>query len=674
MNKLIVEKPFNGICWSNIEVLMEQWYDWLKEILARTVPKRTAHRSSLSPWVKPATSNIIKKLATARLSKKTKTSKIEKLQTLCEKMLEEDKSEYESNLSASRDTGSLFKYYRTFATTQIPTSIQFKNEFATNPLLQAKLFSKFFASIFIKSSDFIPTSNVSVLPIIEEFDISINRIVCISEGLDITKATGPDGIPPIVFKKCAKTLSKSLSQIFYKIKQTGVFPNMWKVSTVSPTFKKGCKSDVENYRQVSLLTIASKIFERCIYLDLYKHFEPILSPAQFGFRKRRSCVLQLLVTLETIYKSLEEGKQINMVYTDFEKAFDHVDHGILLRKLHEYGVRGKLLNLLKSYLANRQQRVRVNGHYSDYVNVTSGVPQGSILSSLLFLIYINDLPGNCHNSIPLLNADDAKFLHIGEPGLEFQLDLARNERWSEIHKLPLNIDKCSQMSIPLQDNRLYFSNRPIEKKSLQKDVAISDDLKWNEHIKKAATKARNVLWMVKRSSPILPTAAKLNIYKSMIIRTLIYGSNAWNPNIQCCKTLEKIQKESLKWVNGDRNYPESLKKCKILPLTLYLQLQDLLTMSKCLNGHYDYNFNDFICLRDSDRSLRSNDYLRFDNKRPNKKVCRDSFFYRTGALVNRLPKTVNFKNPEGLKRRLLGYFWWYFNNKYNEIVSNTWRI
>ena len=233
-----------------------------------------------------------------------------------------------------------------------------------------------------------------------------------------------------------------------------------------------------------------------------------------------------------------------------------------------------------------------------------------------------------------------------------------------------------QLSIPPQDNRLYFSNRPIEKKSLQKDlgVAISDDLKWNEHTKKAATKARNVLWMVKRSSPMLPTAAKLNIYKSMIIRTLIYGSNTWNPNIQCCKTLEKIQKESLKWVNGDRNYPESLKKCKILPLTLYLQLQDLLTMSKCLNGHYDYNFNDFICLRDSDRSLRSNDYLRFDNKRPNKKVCRDSFFYRTGALVNRLPKTVNFKNPEGLKRRLLGYFWWYFNNKYNEIVSNTWRI
>ena len=139
----------------------------------------------------------------------------------------------------------------------------------------------------------------------------------------------------------------------------------------------------------------------------------------------------------------------------------------------------------------------------------------------------NDLPGNCDNSIPLLNADDAKFLHIGAPGLKFQLDLSRSQRWSELQKLPLNLDKCSHMSIPLQDKVLYFSGQPIKKKSLQKDlvVVVSDDLNWYEHNKKAATKARNVLWMVKRSSPMLYSSAKLNIYKSMIVPILIYGSN-----------------------------------------------------------------------------------------------------------------------------------------------------
>ena len=165
-----------------------------------------------------------------------------------------------------------------------------------------------------------PTSNVSVLPNLEEGDTSINKIECIAESLGITKATGHYGIPPIVLKKCAKTLGKSLSQIFYNMKQTVVFPNTWKVSTVSPTFKNDCKSDVENCRQVSLLTIASKILERGVYLDLYKHFELIFNV----FGKQRSCVHQLLVTLETIYKSLEEGKSVNMAYTDYEKAFDHV--------------------------------------------------------------------------------------------------------------------------------------------------------------------------------------------------------------------------------------------------------------------------------------------------------------------------------------------------------------
>ena len=160
LNKLIAHKRFNAICWSNIEVLLEQWYAWLKGILPRTVLKRTAHRNRLHPWVKPATSSIIKKLETAKLSKKPKTYKIKKLQTLCEKMLEEDKYDYEANLAASRNNGSLFEYYRKFATTQDPTSIHLKNELATDPLSQAKLFSKFFASPFIESSDFMPTFNV----------------------------------------------------------------------------------------------------------------------------------------------------------------------------------------------------------------------------------------------------------------------------------------------------------------------------------------------------------------------------------------------------------------------------------------------------------------------------------------------------------------------------------
>ena len=137
----------------------------------------------------------------------------------------------------------------------------------------------------------------------------------------------------------------------------------------------------------------------------------------------------------------------------------------------------------------------------------------------------------------------------------------------------------------------------------------------------------------------------------MILPILIYSSNVWYPIVQCCKTLEKIQEESLRWINGDRNYLNNTKKnTKILSSSYTLPPTPRSTDNvKMVKRHYDYNFNDYICLRDSDRLLRSSDCLRFDNKKPKKKICRDSFFYRTGALINRLPKTANFKIPQRRK-------------------------
>ena len=162
---------------------------------------------------------------------------------------------------------------------------------------------------------------------------------------------------------------------------------MLKVSTVSPTFKKDYKYDVENYRQLSHPTTASKSLERRIYVDPYKHFEPTLISPQFGFRKRLSCNFQLLVPSRLFINHWRKISKSNWYKQTTRKlSTELVDHGLLLRKLHEYRFSGKLLILLKSCLTNRQQRVRDNGHYSDYVNVISGVPQGFIFSSLLSLI------------------------------------------------------------------------------------------------------------------------------------------------------------------------------------------------------------------------------------------------------------------------------------------------
>ena len=172
-----------------------------------------------------------------------------------------------------------------------------------------------------------------------------------------------------------------------------------------------------------------------MFTCLYRHLEPIFHQAQYGFQKGRSCVAQLLVYLESIYKSIDSKESIDIIYTDYEKAFDNVDHGILLTKLFNLGVRGKIIKL-QSYLIGRTQRVRINSHYSESVKVTSGVPQGSPLASLFFVIYVNDLPEPCRAVVPLLCANHAKFISVNKFSLICQMDLTRVMKWSEKTNFP----------------------------------------------------------------------------------------------------------------------------------------------------------------------------------------------------------------------------------------------
>ena len=219
--------------------------------------------------------------------------------------------------------------------------------------------------------------------------------------------------------------------------------------------KKEDKSDIENYRPVSLLSVISKILERIIFKRLYEHFEKIFHKAQYGFRKNRSTIVQLLTFLQLVYNGHENGDSIETVFTDYNKAFDRVDHGILLRKLFEQGVRDKNLKLYKSYLTERSQVVRVNGDISNSEKVTSGVPQGSILGPLFFWVFINDLPDKCNTVIPLLFADDAKFISINLGRDEFQKDLDNVNLWTLENNMPFNVDKCTHLNFG--KNRIFFN-------------------------------------------------------------------------------------------------------------------------------------------------------------------------------------------------------------------------
>ena len=342
----------------------------------------------------------------------------------------------------------------------------------------------------------------------------------------MTKSSGPDKIPARVFKHTSNAVAKSLKTHFYKIKQAGIYPDAWKEAVVAPVHKKGSKIEVKNYRQISLLPIASKVLERCIIVALFDHGWHHLHPSQYGFRKRRFCITQLLGFNDVVYSILNPRHNIDVIYTDFEKAFDNVDHQILIAKLHSFGVRGKLLKLLKSYLSNRTQKVQVRGIFSSSIPVASGKPQGSLLGPLLFLIFINDLPDSLQCFEPYLCDDDAKFLCVNTNKVLIETDLSYICNWSQLNLINFNVVKSVAMTFSGSSSlkNCQFVGALIVFAQEHKDLGlyIAGNLNWDAHVEEKCSKANKVFFMMKRNSPHIFVKSKLNLYKTMVLPIMMY--------------------------------------------------------------------------------------------------------------------------------------------------------
>ncbi|CAB4034758.1 Hypothetical predicted protein, partial [Paramuricea clavata] len=227
-------------------------------------------------------------------------------------------------------------------------------------------------------------------------------------SLDDSKATGPDNIRAKLLRCCAPQICTSLCDVFNQSLKIGKIPTAWKTSNVIPIPKKAQLKDVSNYRPISLLSIVSKVFERCVYNRLIEHVSINIHQLQFGFLRGKSAAAQLLQVLQEIGEMLDKRVQIDLVYLDVAKAFDRVDYRLMLNKLKNFGISGTLLNWFEDYLSNRNQRVTVLGKTSHSLPVLSGVPQGSILGPLLFRLYVNDLPQATSSSSIAIYADDTK--------------------------------------------------------------------------------------------------------------------------------------------------------------------------------------------------------------------------------------------------------------------------
>ena len=327
------------------------------------------------------------------------------------------KSEYEAELihsAAGTKNSKIFEYIRSITgNCSIPRSVSYNSVVSCSDADSANLFNSNFHSIFTKSS--FPTPNPDDLPSPTTFlgSISITETQVLNSliNLDPNKSMGAGNIGPKVKKThCALAIYEPLHHLFNLSLSQQVIPTEWKRHAITPIHKSGNRSLVENYRPISLLCCVSKVLEFIVFNHISEFVVSNISVCQFGFVRHRSSVQQLLVSINSILHYLDGTikSHVDMIFLNFRKAFDSVSHNELLVKLWHIGITGDLWYWFRAYLTNRKQYVYINNYHSSLLPVISGVPQGSILGTQLFLVFINDLPDCVLNSTMLLFADDAK--------------------------------------------------------------------------------------------------------------------------------------------------------------------------------------------------------------------------------------------------------------------------
>ena len=453
----------------------------------------------------------------------------------------------------------------------------------------------------------------------KEFNKSIS-------SLKSNKAAGYDDLNSNVILHVISSIRKPLFHVLHLSIREGVFPDLLKTSKVNPIFKKGDSSILSNYRPISLIPIFSKIFERVIYNRLYSHMisNNFFYKKQFGFQKNCSTEHAILELVEQITKSFNKNRFMLGVFIDLSKAFDTVDHDILLTKLKHYGIKGKTHNWIKTYLKYRKQYVLFKN--TGLIDVICGVPQGSILGPLLFLIYINDMFKASNSISTIMFADDTNFFlshtDIKEMFKVMNEELEKFNIWFKANKLSLNADKTKftlfhktsqSENLPLKLPKLIMNDTLIERKDSLKflGVLIDETLSWKNHIKILESKLACVIGLLYRSRPFLDLNSRKLLYFSFIHSHLSYANIAWGSTHPTkLAKLASLQKHICKIIkfkkrlDSARPVMENLNILSIYNLNIY---QVLVFMYKFNKKQLPSNFDDFFVSNNSSKyKLRSN--------------------------------------------------------------------
>ena len=350
---------------------------------------------------------------------------------------------------------------------------------------------------------------------------------------------GPTGYSNRFLYDYRYELCVPLALIFKNSLMNNIVPPDWKMADVIPIFKKGSKGSPSNYRPVSLTCVVGKVLERIIKKSIVVHLENnnLILPTQHGFMANKSCATNLLTMLEELTSAFDKGESYDIIFYDFAKAFDKVPKERLLHKVEALGIKGNILEWIRSWLTNRKQRTKVNNAYSRFTSVLSGVPQGSVLGPLLFIIFINDIDFAARLIKLLLKfADDTKTANkIMAPKDCEDLQSCINDmcKWAETWAMEINVTKCKVLHIGRNNPRHIYTmnNVPLETVTSEKDIGvlIGESLKPSLQCAQAAHTARGVLCQILRSFHYRDKYIFKQLYTQYVRPHLEFSCLAWSP-------------------------------------------------------------------------------------------------------------------------------------------------
>lgn len=526
---------------------------------------------------------------------------------------------------------------------------------------KAELFNTFFANNATLPE---PASGFALPPLqlktahrLSTISFTPSKVFSVLKHLKINKSNGPDCISNRILKECAEVLAQPLSDLFNKSMSNGCVPDAWKRANVTPIHKKSDKQNKQNYRPISLLSCMGKVMERIIYDELYEYLEThcLLTWRNSGFKKQDSTVNQLLLLSHKIYTSLGDGSDILVVFLDVSKAFDRVYHQGLLLKLETLGINDNLLKWFISYLSGRTQRVVLDGQASSWRPINAGVPQGSILGPLLFLIFMNDIVDHI-NSDPFLYADDTSLLKEIKSNNDLTIlndDLQSLSNWAAQWRVNFNAQKTVGLFISKKHGRpdpppLFLDGIKIQyvKAHCHLGLWLSENMSWEPHIQELTKRAASSVSMLKRMGHSFSRKTKLAIYTSYIRPKLEYATNVYSNNLSENQTerLEAIQRQALIHVASayrHTNHSKLLIELGIEPLIVRRKYFALCHLHKIINHQTPLYLNNLLppMVHDVSR-YRLRNSQDFSIPTTTKNYIKQSFFWNTLYDWNSLDHTL----------------------------------